>query len=426
MKVEVTNFGPITNAKLNLSKFNLLFGPNNCGKTYLSYTIWGLINHIVKTLKFPISNQEVEVFLNQGMLSYRLDDELIQNILQNCVNSYHPIINKIFNCSEDYFKDILLTATDIETNHILPDNKKITKFQIGKDNEFIITLLKEDHKNVAVLTSEKKNTLDYPKEIFIDILGKVIADAHIKPIFSRAFSITSERTGVSLFYKNLDYNKSEAIDYILKNKNINPFTIFEKITSRYALPIQKNIDFVRDYEERSKRVSFIIKESDKYKELISAWKKVIGGDFLNHEDSILFKTFGQEKSVPLHLSSSATKSLLLIDAYLKHEIQMGDIFFIDEPELNLSPRNQVYIAQFLLELAKIGISVFLTTHSDYIVREINIFIQQDSFRTLKREDIACYSFDDFNNLNEIVIDDDGFNVSHFDNVISSQFERASL
>jgi len=47
---------------------------------------------------------------------------------------------------------------------------------------------------------------------------------------------------------------------------------------------------------------------------------------------------------------------------------------LDEPELNLHPANQRRLARFIAALINAGVKVFLTTHSDYIVKEFNTLI----------------------------------------------------
>jgi ABC-type multidrug transport system ATPase subunit len=47
---------------------------------------------------------------------------------------------------------------------------------------------------------------------------------------------------------------------------------------------------------------------------------------------------------------------------------------IDEPELNLHPENQRRVARLFVRLVNIGIKVFITTHSDYIIKELNTLI----------------------------------------------------
>jgi excinuclease UvrABC ATPase subunit len=59
---------------------------------------------------------------------------------------------------------------------------------------------------------------------------------------------------------------------------------------------------------------------------------------------------------------------------LKHQAKKGDLLMIDEPELNLHPKNQRRLARLLVKLVNIGLKVFITTHSDYILKEFNTLI----------------------------------------------------
>ena len=47
---------------------------------------------------------------------------------------------------------------------------------------------------------------------------------------------------------------------------------------------------------------------------------------------------------------------------------------IDEPELNIHPENQREIARLLARLVNAGLNIVISTHSDYIVRELNSLI----------------------------------------------------
>lgn len=52
----------------------------------------------------------------------------------------------------------------------------------------------------------------------------------------------------------------------------------------------------------------------------------------------------------------------------------GDLLMVDEPELNLHPENQRRVARLFACLVNLGIKVFITTHSDYIIKELNTLI----------------------------------------------------
>ena len=84
-------------------------------------------------------------------------------------------------------------------------------------------------------------------------------------------------------------------------------------------------------------------------------------------------------------SSSGVRSMLDIGFYLRHVAQKGDLLMVDEPELNLHPENQRRIARLFARLVNIGIKVFITTHSDYIIKELNTLIMLSHETSLTRQ-----------------------------------------
>lgn len=73
-------------------------------------------------------------------------------------------------------------------------------------------------------------------------------------------------------------------------------------------------------------------------------------------------------------SSSSVRTFAEIDVIVRHMLSRRSFFMIDEPEINLTPENQRRMARLLVQLTRIGIQVFITTHSDYIVREVNTLV----------------------------------------------------
>ena len=58
---------------------------------------------------------------------------------------------------------------------------------------------------------------------------------------------------------------------------------------------------------------------------------------------------------------------------------------VDEPELNLHPANQRRIARLFACLVNLGVKVFITTHSDYIVKELNTLIMLNHDRATPKK-----------------------------------------
>lgn len=102
---------------------------------------------------------------------------------------------------------------------------------------------------------------------------------------------------------------------------------------------------------------------------------IIGGEYtVTRNDELYYIPKGQRVKLTMDESSSAVRSLLDIGFYLRHEAQPNDLLMVDEPELNLHPENQRKMARLFARLVNLGIKVYMTTHSDYIVKELNTLI----------------------------------------------------
>jgi hypothetical protein len=152
------------------------------------------------------------------------------------------------------------------------------------------------------------------------------------------------------------------------------FQMIDESVSRYARPIKEEINFVRDIVDvHSKNKSPLIKE---HPELAKLLKDIVGGDYKVEGGQIYF-TFqkeGKVEEIPLYIASSTVKSQLDMSFYLKHLAKKGDILLMDEPEQYLHPTNQRKMARLFVRLIKAGVKVLVTTHSDYLIKELNNLI----------------------------------------------------
>jgi len=155
-------------------------------------------------------------------------------------------------------------------------------------------------------------------------------------------------------------------------KNINPLKLFFKMHSDYPLPVKQNVDFIRELESTRKVDSFIAKN---HPDILKDFADILGGKYVVTKDDELYYV-PQKTRLKLTMaeSSSAVRSLLDLSFYLNHIAKPGDFLMIDEPETHLHPNNQRRIARLLARLVNVGIKVFISTHSDYIVRELNNLI----------------------------------------------------
>ena len=151
-------------------------------------------------------------------------------------------------------------------------------------------------------------------------------------------------------------------------KTINPLILLSKSYQRYPSPIKVNVDFIRDLQDVAKGQSFIAKE---HPEVLEDFTDIIGGEYtITQDDQLYYVPKGTGLKLTMVESSSAVRSLLDLGFYLHHVVEKGALLMVDEPELNLHPENQRRIARLFARLVNLGVKVFITTHSDYIVKEL--------------------------------------------------------
>ena len=102
---------------------------------------------------------------------------------------------------------------------------------------------------------------------------------------------------------------------------------------------------------------------------------MIGGTYRVVKQQLVFQSRGNGKQrFTMQEASSSLRALLDVGFYLRCVAAAGDLFMIDEPELNLHPKSQRAFARLVAQLVNAGVKVFITTHSDYLVKEINTLI----------------------------------------------------
>ena len=179
---------------------------------------------------------------------------------------------------------------------------------------------------------------------------------------------------VRLFFaRNLIFARNRLLDQIAQtNQKADPRELLFKAYQNYPWPVETNVDFTRRLEDIAKSKSFIAKE---HPEILDDFADIVGGTYaVTSNDQLYYIPKGTRSRLTMVESSSSARALLNLSFYLNCIAQKGDLLMVDEPELSLHPENQRRIARLFTRLVNIGVKVFVTTHSDYIVKELNTLI----------------------------------------------------
>ena len=193
--------------------------------------------------------------------------------------------------------------------------------------------------------------------------------------------LSSERFGISLFYRELDFTRNQLIGLIQSMRHRNNRVdysdhmlsdLIHRGTSQYARPIRDNIDYTRSIPDALRKKSQVYDEK-----LHSEVEQIVKGYFASEEGDLRFKSTSDRKEkfdLPLHMASSSARGMSDLYFFLRHVAKYHQLLIIDEPESHLDTANQVLLARLLSHFVRSGIRVLITTHSDYLLKEVNNLI----------------------------------------------------
>lgn len=374
MKIKIKNLGAIKQAELLLGDLTILCGNNNTGKTYATYALFGFLSLWRQDFIIPVKTEKIQQLLSEGSTEVNIEDYIskAKTFIKEGCKSFSKRLPQIFASSEKHFAESEFEVA-LEPEDFILKNSFERIMGAAKSELFSITK-KTDSPilNISLLVAQDK--VKITADLINRIIGEALKDILFAHLFPAPFIASAERTGAAIFRNELNFARNRLLDQMagMDKKNIDPFELLFKVYADYALPVKKNVDFTRQLEELSKTDSFI---ADKYPEILNDFSGIIGGDYLvTKNDELYFVPLGRKIKLTMDESSSAVRSLLDIGFYLRHVAKPGDLLMVDEPELNLHPENQRKVARLFARLVNIGVKVFITTHSDYIIKELNTLI----------------------------------------------------
>lgn len=381
-----SNIGPVKEASLQLGRLTVIAGRNNTGKTYIAYSLYGFL----KTWRhwpgasdfmlelpdaFPSAQEIAGRLRNDGRATIPLPASALlsqRQLLAERVGTAFSAENlpQVFSTRRNNFVD---AGVNVEVSDW--DARAVpTALSVSFGGAPLS--MAHDGAHLVVSIDRSPPSPDEPSWFHVAVAYSVFL---LRDLFPNPFILSAERFGISLFYRELDFTKNQLVDLLQKlgdegsRRSISPYLIIDKTTSRYALPIKDNIDFTRSIPDMPKDRSGL----DDHK-LFDDVKNLIGGYYGNATDDIRFisKARGRGRSfnIPLHLASSSARGLSDLYFYLRHTAARGQLLIIDEPESHLDTRNQVLFARMLAGFVRAGLRVLITTHSDYMVKELNNLI----------------------------------------------------
>ena len=396
VEIAVKNFGPIADATIDLRPLTVFVGPSNTGKTYFStliYALHGIFDGFSR-LPLPETFRDLMKF-NYGRTglsaAFASSEEEAQQIVHTLGKSDKPfkfsdLPQGIRELAAQSFKDSKFFGHNLEV-------ELGRCFDIDSISEIIQrTNSQTDEMKVALKVHEESQDLwDFNTEITksdttvdgslnenIVFLTKdewLAEDNHnFEELLVRCPEIFP---GLNVAKRDRYYLPA-ARSGIMQSHRVIASSLIGGATRAglepLAVPTFSGViaDFMQKlilYNETGEPDNSVAYLADTLESNVLAGKilmqPVPGGypEFLYHPKKV-------KEEVRLTRVSSMVSELAPLVLFLRGGIRPGDTLIIEEPEAHLHPGAQTEIALTLAGLVRAGVRVIVTTHSDWLLKEI--------------------------------------------------------
>ncbi len=482
IRLKIKNFALVENADISIKNFTLLVGPNNSGKSYLAMLLYSieqllglLLDQLIPTdtldennILYPLRNQvwsykqELAVLgkalVNQDKSSQieTLANEspnFFRNGIEDCISGflrdYLPeLLEGTFGCP---VKDLVRANKRTATVTYVRNSKLGLQIKINRDGSFDTTA--ELLQAPALFF---QNTEEQFFQRFIASRTKIFDPANPAVFFVTLFNhwLWAYLDDTKSFDNHHYYLPASRSGFVLSQKALfhsliesTKFSSSPGTSSRLPSLPGPVADFLREItaldENRWHRggpKTNGTKDYEHYfKEELDLFEKELFKGFLEVEYPMKSKSafpefHFHEKStgnrVPIFRASSGVTELLPFFLYVKHKIGPGDLLIIEEPEAHLHPELQFQLIRLFVRLVRKGVHIIITTHSDFILSSINVFLKA-RLKNLEAPELEKLGIDsekeplDKNALSVVTLDQQGAarNLDIEDEIPDTEFYR---
>ena len=351
LKIGLDNFGVLKQAEFTLGDLTALCGKNNTGKTYATYALYGFLKSWAGLADFKMTDSQIRLLSTEGGVKVELTeyvkqaDRLLEEVSKRYVDQI--LERKVFAATEGLFGD---SKFEIKIGPIDIFDKGVAG-EIRYGSERGITFAKETRSNELIIRLTLEGSLDDTPFMIEDLINAAIGTVIFSDYFPSPFISSVERTGASIFHRELDFARHRLLEQIVQaDQEVSPQRLISESYQSYPMPIEENVDFIRKLGDITKMQSFIAKE---HPEVLANFADIIGGEYkITQDNQRSYIPKGAEIELKMAESSSSVRSLFDMGFYLRHVAQKGHLLMVDEPELNLHPENQCRIARLFAEFGE--------------------------------------------------------------------------
>lgn len=406
LKLQVENFGPIVEGRVKLKPFTVFIGPNNAGKSYLATLLYSHLHYVNRGVpfSFPFPGNVVldhfskwyeqhapKIYENGirvkiGELPKEVKNYLCQNIPPFTERIIHEELQR---CFSEKITHLVRKERGVNSFRVYIQQEE-PNWQIefySSDN----SLIEKRNVDISPLSSEFKLHPDerrYEELPLISFLNRLYCN-FCKDIPEHTYYLPAARSGILQAHRALTGTIVSRSSLV----GIEPIEI-----PRLSGVVADFISGLLNLEKRGRKK----KEPCEIAQFLE--KEVTKGDIDIEVGKIEYPEvyYKQPKvgKLSLHRTSSMVSELAPVVLFLKYLVNPEDLLIIEEPESHLHPEAQTRLVRCLVKLVRAEVKVLITTHSDYLLGELNNFIRLSQVPKDARKEKG-YSEEDYLNPDEV-------------------------
>ena len=401
VEIAVKNFGPIAKATIDLRPLTVFVGPSNTGKTYFSTLIYALHGMFNGFSQFP---SRLLTAILPSLLE--LEQTRINHEIRAAVEDLRKTHQQIkYSDLSQQTKDKqqvrqplklsdLTQQTRDEVQSILKDKGTFEDelkrcFDLSTIGELIqLTPNHHNEMKVSLRTSEGNKNLWYlnvkTSKSGITMDGLVNEDVVIRIDHRTGLRKTLNFDDILFGLRSQQEFRRErfylpaARSGIMQSHRVIASSLVERATRGGLTPLEVPTfsGIVADFMQQL----ILYKESEAPDEGMKHLADTIESDILAGQilmkptpsgyPEFLYRSSAIGEEVRLTRAASMVSELAPVVLFLRSGIRASDTLIIEEPEAHLHPGAQTEIALTLAGLVRAGVRVVVTTHSDWLLKEI--------------------------------------------------------
>ena len=435
LELEMMNFGPIVEARIDLRPLTVFIGPSNTGKSYLAILIYALhryfsvggwpgrrrfpwnphmfrstvatklskktINEVADLAGQMVADKGRSPF-EEGIVLSSLVTGVIRsgfgeqggylgNEIGRCfgIEELGGLIRKgtkgaahIVFCKHNandlapIDHRLTIRANASEFNTIIPDG---TQLRLGAGNDHHpIAYLRRMAMEMISLGDRDDERPNISAWRLLEALTDHVRPQIVGPLDLPAFYLPADRTGVM-------HAHNVVVSALIESAamtGLRPAARTPMLSGVLADFLEQLIELDRSPYRRRKPRHDLGTQIE---------KAILGGSVgVDKSQTIDYPHFtyrpeGWKDSLSLMNASSMVSELAPVVLYLRHMVGPGNVLIVEEPESHLHPAMQVEFTRQLAALVKKGIRVIVTTHSEWVLEELANIVRRFKLSTPDRK-----------------------------------------